>query len=271
MKSSTGPRTVRVSKAAVLKKPRKYKKVGGAGSSPRSGSSPIISISKEDKNELKDISFDIVKLIKIYKSLSEVSVNEYSFSVLDTTKTDFLVFTRVTTKIIKEMIDNIFVKVKNSQFISIDTSSYEIFSSKYDVQINDIIDRITQMTTKDFIVETKYTIFFADLRFALLTFFDYIQTYITINDGISDEGIIDIVDNEILRCAKGGYAWFSDKENKRIGANNIKQFMDIRGNTIKEQERERDNEEFRKMIERERKMRDIEDFYNIGKNRRKGW
>jgi hypothetical protein len=234
---------------------------------------PSITMSNEDKKELKSISFDIVKLINNYKALSEVSVEKYSFNVLDTSKTDFLVFTRAKTKLIKEVIDTIFVKIKKSKFISIDTSSYEIFMSKYDVQINNIIERITQMTTNDFIVEAKYTIFFADLRYALLTFFDYIQKNIKINDGISDEGIIDIVDNEILRCAKGGYAWFSNRKNKETGDNNIKQFMEIRGKIIqeREREREREHEEFIKMIERERKMRDIEDFYNIGKNRRKGW
>jgi hypothetical protein len=165
------------------------------------------------------------------------------------------------------VIDTIFVKIKKSKFIYIDTSSYEIFMSKYDVQITNIIERITRMTTNDFIVEAKYTIFFADLRYALLIFFDYIQKNIKINDGIYDKEIIYVVDNEILRCAKGGYVWFSNIKNKETGDNNIKQFMEIRGKIIKKQEQDREDAEFLELVKRERKNQAIEDFYNIGKNR----
>ena len=317
MKPSTGSRSVKVvkktanaakaAKAAVLNKPRKYKNIGGVGSStssprstsspkstrspksassprspsstrsPKSGSnpksarSPIISISKEDKKELKDISYDIVELITIYKALSEVSVKNYSFNELGTSKTDFLVETRVKTKLIKEVINKIFVKVKKSQFISIDTHSYEIFSYKYDVQINNIIDRITRMTTNEFIVEATYTRFFVDLHYVLLIFFDLIQKNIKINGDISDIEIINIVDNEILRCAKGGYTWFSDTKNKEIGNKNIKLFIEIQGKIIRKQEQDRANKEFIEFIERERRYQDIEAFYNLGKNKKRGW
>jgi hypothetical protein len=294
MKPLAGSRSrlVQVAKAAVLKNPRKYKNVGGVGSSPRSpksgssprsprspksgnsprsGSSPrspIISISIKDKNKLIDISHHIVALINNYKALSEVSAKEYSFNVLDPSKKDFLVFTRNTTKLIKNVIDKIFVEVNESQFISIDTSSYT-------EQINNILIRITPMTTDNFIVETTYTRFFDDLRDALLTFFDYIQKNIKINEGISNKEIIYIFENEILRCAIGGYAWFSDIENKRIGAKNIKLFMNIQINNIKKQQ-DRENAEFLELIklrERERERvrinEDIRAFHACRPNRDK--
>jgi hypothetical protein len=277
MKPSTVKKSIqatkKVAKTAALKKPIKYKNVGGVGSSPksgnspspiipspiipsprsgspRSGNSPSISISKEDKKKEIDISYDIsyhlVALINNYKALSEVSVNKYSFKELDTSKTDFLIFTQVTTKKIRDEIDEIFVKINKLQFISIDTSTYNIFRLKYDVDINRIINRINLLTTNEFINEAIE--FFDYLRNVLLIFFYYIQTNIKINAGISDKEIIKVVNAEILRCAIGGYAWLSDKKNKELGDKNIKLFMDIRRENIKERERA----EFLKNIKIER-------------------
>ena len=157
MKPSTGTRkiqaTKKVAKMATLKKPRKYKNVGGVGSSP------INSISVEDNNKLIDISNDIVKLVHIYKDLSDLPDSKYSF-------TGHLVLSRIKTKTksIKEVIKKIFVEVEKSKFIYIDTPSYIELFIEYDGLINNLIDRITRMTTNEFIVEATYTRFFVDFQ-----------------------------------------------------------------------------------------------------------
>jgi hypothetical protein len=170
--------------------------------------------------------------MNIFKDLSEVSVNKYSFVILDSSKIDFLKFTKEKTKLIKIVIDKIFVKINKSPFIYIDTTSYNIFRAKHYKQINNVIDRITFMNYKDFIKDATYTSFFNDLRNILLEFFDYIQTNIKIHDTIDDQNIKDIVNNEILRCAIGGYVWFNNKGNEKIGDKNIKLFMEKQKNEV---------------------------------------
>ena len=226
MKPSTGTRkiqaTKKVAKTATLKKPRKYKNVGGVGSSP------INSISVEDNNKLIDISNDIVKLVHIYKDLSDLPDSKYSF-------TGHLVLSRIKTKTksIKEVIKKIFVEVEKSKFIYIDTPSYIELFIEYDGLINNLIDRITRMTTNDFIVGTTYTKFFDDLYKLLLKFFHYIKTNIKINGDIPDE--------KILENANGGYEWFY--ENKEICDNNIRLFMEIQRELINKQEQDRMDKE----------------------------
>lgn len=238
MKPSTVKKSIqatkRVAKTAALKKPRIYKNVG---SSPISTRSPIISISKKDKDKLIDISHDIVKLVNIYHALGHVSVLKYSFSVLDISKTDFLEFTRDNTKLIKEVIKKIFVEVEKSKFIYIDTLSYIEIFIEYDVLIDNFIDRITHMTTNDFIEGAVG--FFDDLPKLLLKFFDYIKTNIKIKGDIYDKEIINVVNNEILRCAKEGYVWFSNTGSISNAAININKFMRTEGELINKQEQHR--------------------------------
>lgn len=285
MKPSTGTRkiqaTKKVAKTAALKKPRKYKNVGGVGSSrssgssprsprsPRSGSSPRspnTSFSAADEKELISISFDIAKLVHIYYALSNVSVKDYSFSELEVNKRDkkkdFLVFTRVNTELIKMKIEEIFVKVNSSKFISIDTRTYKDFRTIYDGRIDYIIKKIIKMTTIKFIGEAVG--FFNDLRMLLLMFFDYIKENIKINDDIDDEDIIDIVNNEILRCAKGGYDWFSNTKNITNSTNNIKLFISLIGELINKHEQDRMHKKFR---EDERRREDIAAFHACRANK----
>lgn len=266
MKPSTGTRkiqaTKKVAKTATLKKPRKYKNVGGVGSSGSSPRSPITSFGAADKKKLIDISFDIAELVHIYYALSNVSVKDFSFSELGTSKRDFLVFTRVKTEIIKMMIDDIFVKVNSSKFIYIDTHTYKNFRTKYNVMIDDIIKKIIKMTTINFIAEAVG--FFNDLRKLLLEFFDYIKENIKIYDDIDNEEIKGIVNNEILRCAKEGYDWFSNTKNITNSTNNINLFISLRGELINKHEQDRMDKKFR---EDERRRKDIAAFHACKANK----
>jgi hypothetical protein len=232
IKATKAAKTVKAAKPAktALKKPQKYMNVGGVGSSPRSSNSPRSSSS--NKNKLIDISYDIVELIYIFKDLSEVSDKKYSFMILDSSKIDFLNFTQEKTKLIRDVIDKIFVKINKSSVIYFDVASYDVYKTKYDKQIDNVIYKITFMNYKEFIKEAIYTSFFNDLRIILVEFFDYIQKNIKINDKISDPNIIDTVKKEILRCATGGYMWINDKKNKENGDNNIKSFMEKQKNKV---------------------------------------
>ena len=200
------------------------------GSSPKSPNSSISSNS--NKNKLIDISHYIVELIYIYLPMVVVSDKEYSFIILNSTKKDFLKFTQEKTRLIKDMIDKIFVNINKSPVIYFDAVSYDVYKKEHDKHIHNVINRITFMNYKEFIKEIIYTSFFNDLRNILLDFFNYIQTNIKINDKISDPNIIDIVNKEILRCAIGGYVWFNDEKNKITGAKNINLFMEKQRNKV---------------------------------------
>ena len=146
-------------------------------------------------------------------------------------KKDYLEFTQENTKLIKDVIDKIIIQINNSPFILF-SPSYNEFIKEHNKQIKGVIDKITIMTDIEFTNKANYTSFFNDLRSILNNFFDYIKNNIIIDVSISDEEIINIVNNQILKSAKEYYNWINNKINQQKGEEKIEKFMEIKRNEL---------------------------------------